>query len=220
MLRAWMIVACLIAGCSGADDGEGSVRARYEARLAEVQADDAAARAALEGLPAPTESCEVPAGLVGATILGVGAEGSSVRVAAFVEGTEGLRERADSISAAGADQWLGRYSGDDWQRHELYLVATEYQAPALDTGTYDPGRVVGRAVVWDHVEDRALCARDVDVVPEDDTPVTISTGSGEVASRTSALAALERRFPEAVLRVARRQLEAPPALEEAPAAEP
>lgn len=197
----WLAVLLLTACSEGAG---AEVRSRLDSRLEELREDDAALRAALDPPPAVMELCDVPANAVGPLIVGEGPDHPSERIDTFQERTEELRERADSISAAGAERWLSRYSGDEWARHELAVIATTYDEPTLEyLAEYQPGRVSGRAVLWDHVEERVLCARDVDVVPPplgpDGLRVTSGTGRDAIASRTGALHWLERYLREAVV---------------------
>ena len=195
------LVMLSLLGCGGEEAPQPDVEARIDARLEELRADERAMRAALSPLPAITGPCEVPSNVAGPAILGASADVPSARLEAFTEGTSELRDRAATITANGADRWLERYGGDEWMRYELVIVATAHVAPSLSQMSYEPGSVDGRAVLWDHVADGVLCARDVRVRPPGEEAVHVAAGSDgdAVESRGGALRTLERQLNEAAL---------------------
>ena len=158
-LFSCLLLACLFVGCDEANGSTEGLR-QLDERLAVLRTDEAQMKQALAAAPEGKVPCA--AGTTAAhpfTLWQRGQPGVSTRLSNFESGTARLREEAEGLSERGFATWFARL--EEVSRYELLVIADEMRQPVLDTQGFVGGSVRGRALLWDHEEDRWLCAADV-----------------------------------------------------------
>jgi hypothetical protein len=133
--------------------------ARLDEALATARADAEALEQAMASPPEPTSACDVDFGdVAGPNVWRKGEERRFARSSRFESEAEELRGELPELSEAGARRWLERIS--DLPRYELVVLPQILERPTilLQARVYEPGVLDGTAQLWDHEEDRWVCA--------------------------------------------------------------
>ena len=158
-MRPRILCALALFACGAQENESSAARTALEERLSAARTDASELEQGLAALPDDTSECSAASDRVaGPNVWSVDGEHHSARLAAFEEQADELRGELDELSEQGASRWLDRIS--NLARYELVVIADEYTEPAVDLTThgFEAGTVHGRALLWDHDENRWVCA--------------------------------------------------------------